>query len=281
MKNLQSYQFETATIHCDDNNSGNVATLILNRETKQAEYFTVNLKDNITMEMVYITEGTFIMGSPEKEQGRSEDESPQHEVKVSSFFMSKYLITQAQYLAVMNDNPSTFQGENKPVEKVSWYDASEFCDKLLGLTGIKFRLPSEAEWEYACRAGTDTPFYCGETISTHLANYKGTFGYGNGGAGISRNETTDVGSFLPNGFGLYDLYGNVWEWCRDTWHDGYHHAPNDSKAWEDEETHDEKLPRVLRGGSWDDTSYYCRSAVRLWTSPIAKGKLIGFRVACD
>jgi formylglycine-generating enzyme required for sulfatase activity len=202
-------------------------------------------------------------------------------VKISPFFMSKYLITQSQYFSVMNNDPSAFEGDNKPVEKVSWYEACEFCQRLSELTGLKIRLPSEAEWEYACRAGTTTPFYCGETLTTDLANYKADFGYGKGEAGISRYQTTDVGSFPPNGFGLYDLHGNVWEWCADTWHDNYDHAPNDGSIWEEKENDPQKLPRVLRGGSWDDTAYYCRAAVRLWTSPMVKGKLIGFRIVCE
>jgi formylglycine-generating enzyme required for sulfatase activity len=280
MNNLQTYQFQTVTIHLDSSKTEEQGSLTLENQDGEAKYFQIDLGTDVTLEMVCIPEGNFIMGTPEKELGRSSDENPQHQVTVAPFFMSKYPITQAQYLAVINNNPSIFKGNNKPVESVCWFDCIEFCQKLSDLTGRKFRLPSEAEWEYACRAGTTTPFYFGKTLTIDLANYKGQFAYGNGPSGIYRQETTDVGSFPPNAFGLYDLHGNVWEWCADSWHDNYAQAPPDSRVWEEEENEDKQLPRVLRGGSWDDTAYYCRSGVRLWTSPEVQGKLIGFRVVC-
>ncbi len=279
MDNLEIYQYETVTLNFDTQ-SPTQATLTLEKRQCQTKYLEIDLGDNLKLEMVYVPEGSFIMGTPDDEEGRSHDENPQHEVNVTSFLMSKYPITQAQYLAIMKTNPSMFQGEKKPVECVSYYDCLEFCQKLSELSGLNLRLPSEAEWEYACRAGTTTPFYYGETITTDLANYRGEFAYGKGPKGMYRKETTDVGSFPPNAFGLYDLHGNVWEWCADTWHETYDNAPTESIAWVDQTTGDEFQPRVLRGGSWDDTAYYCRSGVRLWTSPHVQGKLIGFRVVC-
>lgn len=274
MTELQTYQFETVTINLDSTNS------TVNHEQKDSKYFSIDLGNNINLDMVYIPEGSFIMGSSEEEEGRNKDEAPLHEVKITPFFMSKYPITQAQYTIIMGNNPSFFPGENKPVENVSWFDCVEFCQKLSKLTKKQFRLPNEAEWEYSCRGGTVTPFYTGETINTDFANYQGKFAYGKGKSGICRQQTTDVDTFPPNPYGLYDLHGNVWEWCSDIWHNSYENAPSHNKSWENDDTEQIQPPRVLRGGSWDDTAYYCRSAIRLWMSPIVKGKLIGFRVVC-
>lgn len=274
MIDLKTAKITTVTITCQD-------TCTLKEEEREVNYFNIDLGNNLAIAMASIPEGSFIMGSPATEEGRNEDENPQHEVKLNSFLMSKYLITQEQYLAIMKENPASFQGKNNPVENVDWYNAQDFCQKLSDLTQFKFRLPSEAEWEYACRAGKTTPFSYGETLTTDLANYKGLFNYGKGNAGIYRGATTKVGTFPPNAFGLYDLHGNLWEWCADCWHENYYNAPTNNKPWEDYNPDDDELPRVLRGGSWDDTSYYCRSAVRIWTSPSLKGKLIGFRVVCS
>ena len=190
------------------------------------------------------------MGSPEDEKGRDEDESPQHRVTVSTFFISRYPVTQAQWQAIasldkvdidLKADPSRFKGDNRPVEQVNWYDAVEFCARLSRETGREYILPSEAEWEYACRAGTTTPFHFGETITTDLANYNGNYTYGSGPKGVYREETTPVGSFSPNAFGLSDMHGNVWEWCEDNWHNNYEGAPTDGSAWL------EKMIIVLKG----------------------------------
>ncbi|MHC5825746.1 MAG: formylglycine-generating enzyme family protein, partial [Nostoc sp.] len=182
---------------------------------EEPKNFVENLGNGITLEMVQIPGGTFMMGSPEGEAERVDNESPQHEVKAPGFFMGKYAVTQAQYQAIMGINPSNFKGEKLPVEQVSWDDAVEFCKKLSQKIGKTYRLPSEAEWEYACRAGTTTPFYFGKTITTDLVNYNGNFPYGSARPGKYRQTTTNVGIFPPNSFGLYDMHGNVWEWCQD------------------------------------------------------------------
>jgi formylglycine-generating enzyme required for sulfatase activity len=272
--------FSFTTVKVDDRGS------IVTGERLQAEYFTEDLGNGVTLDMVAIPGGTFMMGSPETEKGRigfleiekgrRGDEGPQHSVTVPAFFMAKYPVTQAQWQAVMGNNPSYFKGANRPVEQVSWNEAGEFCQKLSQITGKNYRLPSEAEWEYACRAGTATPFCFGETITTGLANYNGNGTYGNGPKGVYREQTTDVGSFPPNGFGLYDMHGNVSEWCQDAWHGNYNGAPTDGGAWTSEGDPDRRLPR---GGSWYGYPWYCRSAFRAWNSPGDRYVYLGFRIA--
>ena len=283
MDNLKKDQIEVVTIDTNQNNYQESSTLILRKEIKEIEYFSLNLDEGVTLDMVTILGGKFMMGTPTQEQGRSKDETPEHDVNINNFFVSQYPITQSQYQAVMKENPSFFQGNNKPVENVSWVEAQNFCQQLSQLTGKKYRLLSEAEWEYICRGNTSTSFCYGKTITSELANYKANFGYGLGGSGKWRQETTEVGIFPANSFGLYDVHGNVWEWCEDHWHENYINAPDNGKPWleEDNSTEIEELPRVIRGGSWDDTAYYCRSGVRLWALPNFKGKLIGFRIAVD
>ncbi|TBR61944.1 Sulphatase-modifying factor protein [Westiellopsis prolifica IICB1] len=264
---------------------------MIKRESKQAQYFTQTLPNDIPLDMVAIPGGTFMMGSPEGEGYDSE--KPQHEVTVQPFFMGKYPVTQAQWKAVaalprVNRNlklePSYFKGDNRPVERVSWYDAVEFCDRLSQYTGKQFRLPSEAEWEYAVRAETTTPFHFGETITTELVNYDGNYTYASAPKGIYRRKTTPVGSFgVANTFGLYDMHGNVWEWCLDDWHNNYDRAPTDGSPWFDnnDNIYQKSGLAILRGGSWGDDPKYCRSAYRsnyYWRDVIVDA--IGFRVVC-
>jgi len=247
----------------------------INSESLQAEYSREDLGNGVTLDMVAIPGGTFMMGSPETEKERFSSESPQHSVTVPAFFMAKYPVTQAQWQAVMGNNPSNFKGANRPVESVSWNQAVAFCQKLSQITGKNYRLPSEAEWEYACRAGTTTPFYFGETITTDLANYDGNYTYGNGPKGVFRRETTDVGSFPPNAFGLYDMHGNVWEWCADHWHENYNGAPTDGSAWT---SRGNSNLRLLRGGGCYDDPGFCRSARRGYLGPGIRNHNIGFRI---
>jgi len=191
--------------------------------------------------------------------------------------MGRYAVTQAQYEAVIGKNPSNFKGAKRPVENVSWNDAQEFCKKLSQTTGRKYRLPSEAEWEYACRAGTTTPFHFGETITSALANYNGTYIYQSEPEGEYRSQTTNVGSFPPNAFGLYDMHGNVWEWCEDVYHKTYEGAPTDGSAWNVGEDSDR---RMLRGGSWNYFPRFCRSAARINYDAGERSNYFGFRVVC-
>jgi eukaryotic-like serine/threonine-protein kinase len=239
-----------------------------------AEYFTETLDNDVPLQMVYVPAGSFTMGSPVGEGGDSE--RPQRVVMVPGFYMGRYPVTQAQYLAVMGKNPSHWQNAKLPVESVSWNDAQDFCERLSDRAHKKYRLPSEAEWEYACRANTNTPFSYGETISTDLANFDGNKTYGNGSKGQYRQKTTPVASFPPNGFGLHDMHGNVWEWCEDTWHDNYTNAPLDGSSWisinEDR--------RLLRGGAWCNNPSYCRSAPRGRLPAVGRFSIIGFRVIC-
>ncbi|NEO55123.1 MAG: SUMF1/EgtB/PvdO family nonheme iron enzyme [Okeania sp. SIO3B5] len=245
------FTFEVVTV----NNSGKV----INRTQGSARQKMEDLGNGIKLEMVYIPGGSFLMGSPENEAERDSNESPQHQVSLQPFYMSKYPITQKQYEAIMGNNPSNFKGENRPVENVNWHNAIEFCQKLSEKTGKIYTLPSESQWEYACRAGTTTPFYFGETITSELVNYDGNHPYGNAPKGKYRQETIDVGSFPPNAFGLYDMHGNVWEWCLDVWHGNYNGAPTDGSAWESGGNNSQRL---LRGGCWYGDSWYCRCAWR-------------------
>ncbi|AUB42335.1 Formylglycine-generating enzyme, required for sulfatase activity, containings SUMF1/FGE domain [Nostoc flagelliforme CCNUN1] len=270
--------------------------LTIHRHRQQAQYFIEDLRNNgVQLEMVSIPEGSFIMGSPQDEPERSSSESPQHQVTVRAFFMGKYTVTQAQWQAVaslpqinrkLNPNASRFKGANRPVDSVFWYDAVEFCDRLSQYTGKSYRLPSEAEWEYACRAGMTTPFHFGETTTSELANYNAEYTYGAGVKGTYREETTVVGSFgVANAFGLYDMHGNVWEWCLDDWHHNYEGAPTDGSAWFDDNNNlsQKQGNAVLRGGSWVSNPKLCRSASRGNDNGAVRGVIydvIGFRVVC-
>jgi formylglycine-generating enzyme required for sulfatase activity len=179
--------------------------------------------------------------------------------------------------------PERFPGEQRPVVNVSWRDAMAFCQRLRLRTGKNYTLPSEAQWEYACRAGTTTPFHCGATISTKLANYDGREVNGGGEKGEYRKKTTDVDNFPSNPWGLHDMHGNVWEWCVDHWHGNYDGAPEDGRAWIDEEAKGNKNDmdrRLLRGGSWDFRPAYCRSAYRDYRGTDFRIYFIGFRVCC-
>ncbi|MDE5092467.1 MAG: SUMF1/EgtB/PvdO family nonheme iron enzyme, partial [Trichodesmium sp. St18_bin3_1_1] len=248
---------------------------IRSRAQGQAEVITENIGNGVSLEMVKIPGGRFLMGSPETEAERSGREGPQHYVDVPEFFMGKYAVTQAQWEAVMGNNPARFKGANRPVERVSWNDATEFCQKLSQITGKKYSLPSESQWEYACRAGTTTPFYFGETIRSELVNYDGNYTYADAPKGKCRKETTDVGIFPPNAFGLYDMHGNVLEWCQDVWHHNYNGAPADGSAWEA----GLGLTRIFRGGSWSFYPRRCRSAYRnFYYSDEVNNNSFGFRL---
>ncbi|NMG60158.1 formylglycine-generating enzyme family protein [Geitlerinema sp. P-1104] len=239
--------------------------------------------------MVQIPGGTFLMGSPEDELDNYKNEQPQHSVTVPSFFMGRYPVTQAQWHVVagypevkqeLKLDPSYFKGENRPVERVSWEDAMEFCQRLSVKTSRSYSLPSEAEWEYACRAGSQTPFHFGETLTDDLANYDARKIYGRGVEGEYQGETTEVGQFLANHFGLHDMHGNVGEWCQDDWFINFEGAPGDGRAWVNE-IHAEKA-KVWRGGSWSYRPKDCRSAYRPWGVLVNhRFNYIGVRVCCS
>ena len=263
--------------------------LTIHRHPQQAQEFIEDLGNGVQLEMVAIPSGSFVMGSPKDEPKWRSSESPQHTVTIKPFLLGTYPVTQAQWQTVaslpqvnrkLDPDPSRFKGKNRPVERVSWYDAIEFCDRLSQYTGKPYRLPSEAEWEYACRAGTTTPFHFGETITSELANYDAKYTYGAGVKGVSRGETTPVGSFgVANAFGLYDMHGQVWEWCADHWHSNYEGAPIDGSAWL-EHTDNDNRQRLLRGGSWYTYPAYCRSAFRLSHDAGDRLNHHGFRVVC-
>jgi formylglycine-generating enzyme required for sulfatase activity len=219
--------------------------LIIVKEYKP-QNLILDLPNGVKLELVDIPVGSFSMGSDEYD-----DEKPIHKVTLPAFTMGKYPITQKQYMAVMGNNPSNFKGDNLPVEKVSWDDAVAFCKKLSGIVGKTIKLPSEAQWEYACRAGSTGKYCFGDDVSK-LGNYA----WYNENAG---SKTHPVGEKLANSWGLHDMYGNVWEWCEDVWHENYNGAPTDGSAWL---TGGEQNTRALRGGSWYDGAINCRSACR-------------------
>ncbi|MFG6104936.1 SUMF1/EgtB/PvdO family nonheme iron enzyme [Leptothoe sp. EHU-05/26/07-4] len=238
----------------------------VDRTPKAGKTQLVYLGNSANIKLVYIPGGSFLMGAPENEEGSSNSEKPQHTVTVPECWMSRFLVTQAQYEAVMGNNPSSSSlGGNNPVEQVSWHDAIAFCRKASQKTGMNFRLPSEAEWEYACRAGTTTPFYFGKSISGDQANFH-------------KEGTTPVGKYPINAFGLCDMHGNVWEWCQDYWHGNYKGAPDDGSAWLEA---GKDLIRVLRGGSWRFDPEYSRSAYRFKLPFGHRDDNIGFRVVCS
>jgi formylglycine-generating enzyme required for sulfatase activity len=259
---LQAFGFETAKLVNGKSFWGS-NKLVVKKSRALANRFFQDLGGGIRLQMVSIPTGNFLMGAPESEAGSSNYQRPQHRVSIPSFYMGKHPVTQAQYAEIMGSSPSYFQGADRPVETVSWHDAVEFCQKLSQRTQQQYRLPSEAEWEYACRAGTTTPFYFGETISPAVANYRS-------------EETTVVGSFPANSYGLCDMHGNILEWCADKYHGNYTGAPVDGSVWNNngEQTY------VLRGGGWYSKLSYCRSAARIYYQPNYRCSYFGFRVVC-
>ncbi len=303
---LATVDFESVTVDAQGQ--------IVERSPRQAASVKQDLGNGLGLEMIRIPKGEFLMGTaaadrdtviqemtrhgvslaenPEKHKSQKDEaegsvswEIPQHGVKVPEFLLGRYAVTQAQWKRVasfprvkldLNPNPADFPGPERPVEQVSWEEAVEFCDRLSRATQKSYRLPTEAEWEYACRAGTTTPFNVGPTLTADLANFDGTYPYGQASPSQYRAQTIEGGSFPPNGFGLYDLHGNVWEWCADTWHENYKGAPIDGKVW----LGGNPDKRVVRGGSFVFNSVYCRTANRLCLTAANHYVSLGFRIAC-
>jgi eukaryotic-like serine/threonine-protein kinase len=253
----------------------NPAGKVVDRPQSVAEIFKEDLGSGVFLTMVKIPAGRFMMGSKNTEKERASDEGPQHEVKVREFYLGRSLVTQAQWQSIMGNNPSKFKGDNNlPVDSVSWLDAMDFCEKLSKKTSRTYRLSSESEWEYACRAGTTTPFAFGEIISPAIVNFDGSYT----SAGENRQKSTVVGSFPPNSFGLYDMHGNLWEWCLDEYVNSYRNTPVDGNPSGDIKTRNPNKSRLLRGGSWSNTARNCRSTHRNWGAAAIKYINIGFRV---
>ena len=291
------------------------------RQPLRVQRALLPLDEKISLPLVWIPAGEFVMGSPLEEAGRRDSEGPQHRVRLAGFWMGQTPVTQAQWRAVarlvpplgrrwerpLPAHPSRFRPEaedvsygqfsllpgerdtdERPVERVSWHDAMEFCRRVETLLpaggGLRCTLPSEAQWEYACRAGTATLFHFGATITPELANYDGNHAYGNGPKGEFRQQTTPVGMFPANAWGLQDMHGNVSEWCLDHWHETYDEAPFDGGAWIEPAGKDlkalEERTRLLRGGSWYGDPGGCRSAHRSHAQPDFASSFVGFRVVC-
>ncbi len=284
----QKYQLKSSdNIQTQSTDNPPKLTIVNPVNQPKTNNFTEDLGNGVKLEMIYIPAGEFMMGTDDAEIERLckkyntdwfKSEAPQHLVKLQSFYLGKYPITQAQYQAVMGKNPSKFQNPKEaplskggwgdhPVERVSWNDAQEFCQQLSQLTDRKYRLPSESQWEYACRAGSKTKWCFGDD-ENQLKDY--AWYYSN-----SSNQTHPVEQKKPNDWGLYDMHGNVWEWCEDNWHDNYQNAPDDGKPWLDPN----KNLYVIRGGSWFYIPGYCRSACR-FNEYARVFYIFGFRVVC-
>jgi formylglycine-generating enzyme required for sulfatase activity len=261
--------------------------LSLHRYKRTNKSYTQDLGKDVKLTLMLIPAGEFTMGAPIEELESDDDERPQHLVKVPQFLMARTPITQAQWRVVagydqvkldLDPDPSGFKGDDRPVEQVSWEEAQEFCRRLSAKTSKGYRLPSEAEWEYACRAGMTTAFHFGETITPELVNYRGSAVYNGSPKGEYREAPTEVGSFPANDWGLYDMHGNVWEWCEDDWHGSYDGAPQDGSAWVERERSD--TYRLLRGGSWYNAPKNCRSACRNYATRVICNNYVGVRVCC-
>lgn len=267
--------------------------ITINKHPGQNQCFDEILAEGVFLRMMLIPSGRFLMGSPKDEQERMEREGPQRPMNVGTFCMGKYPVTQAQWRVVaemsqvkraLKSDPSHFKGDQHPVESVTWNEAVEFCDRLTAHTHRHYRLPTEAEWEYACRAGATTPFHFGPTISTDVANYRGDRkGYGFDIPALKsayRETTVAIDHFgVANNFGLCDMHGNVWEWCQDSWRKDYTDELTekvDRVALKGEQA----VERVARGGSWYSTPENCRAASRFHFQPNASHDDLGFRVIC-
>ena len=258
---------------------------LLDRLQQTGVELAKSVTNAIGMKLILIPTGSFQMGSPAEEAGRRENEGPRHDVAIAKpFYLGVYPVTQGEYQRIMADNPSQFHvnaegGPEHPVERVSWLQAVEFCRRLTELpeekeAGRAYQLPTEAEWEYACRAGTAGPFSFGGKLGPRQANFDGQFPYGDAPKGTVLGRTSKVGSYSSNNFGLCDMHGNVWEWCAD-WYDASCYPPTPRK---DPAGPKRGLLRVLRGGSWRNHAVTCRAAYRNALAPNLRDMYTGFRV---
>ena len=290
---LRHFEFQVVKL----DSRGNISS----RETQIASYFIEPLGPGVKpLELVAISGGEFMMGSGERSR-----ELPEHKVMLQPFFISRYPITASQWQVVsdypsvnrdidLRPNPSRFGGSNFPVEWISWDEAKEFCDRLSEKSGRNYFLPSESQWEYACRAGSTTHYYYSQISTPNLFNCRSGCVTSDGISCFPLNSTSEVGLFPPNNWGLHDMHGNVWEWCEDDWHRNYEQAPNDGTAWVEE---DREEKRVIRGGAWNQESERCSSSSRGYYSlsdhtlsltrkathgpRTETGTVIGFRICCS
>ena len=248
--------------------------ILFHSRTSSSKGYVESLGDGVSLTLMLIPAGGFMMGAPPDEPASRDSERPQHWVKVPQFFMGRTPVTQAQWRVVagykredieLNPEPSRLKDDNQPVHDVSWEEATEFCKRLAAKTQKNYYLPSEAQWEYACRASTKTAYCYGDRTTLKLANCGGWY----------KSEASEVGTYPPNRWGLYDMHGNVDEWCQDYWHDSYNDAPLEGSAWVEL---GDSTERVLRGGSWIYQCKDCRSASRYKSSPNTRDTNIGFRV---
>lgn len=297
---LASFEFEVVTL--------NASGALVGKRKGRMRSYQEGIGDAVLLEMVEIPPGSFLMGTSYADaEGVTDEykrhlnestkrygdqyvpqEIPRHRVQLEGFFIGRFEVTQEQWRAVAKlpklnrdlvNDPSYFKGDQLPVDSVSWEDALEFCNRLSQSTRRRYSLPSEAEWEYACRAGTTTQFSSGSTIVPAVANYRSEYPYAGAPEGISRDHTVPVGSLgMPNAFGLCDMHGNVEEWCLDPWHENYNIAPQDGRVWE---FRGDPNTRVARGGSWTAMAASCRSAFRIGAWSTRTDFRLGFRVVCS
>jgi formylglycine-generating enzyme required for sulfatase activity len=247
------------------------------KPAKALKHLEVDLGGGVKMKLVYIEPGKFRMGSPKEEQGRQDNEVQRQVEITKGFFMGVFEVTQDEYEKVMGNNPSEFKGARLPVEQVSWDDALEFCKRLSTKEGKTIDLPTEAEWEYACRAGSTGPFHCGNSLSSKQANVYSHYPKDAAVKGSFLEKPAPVGSYEPNAFGLHDVHGNIWEWCKDWYKDDYY-KESPLQDPQGPKTESGSLGRVRRGGSWGYPAEYGRSARRDNSAPSYRGNIVGFRV---
>ena len=283
---LKQWKFQTIEV--------NDRAEVIAKPDRTVQTFEEEIAENLSIKMIIVPGGSFLMGSPEDELDSYSDEKPQHLVTVPSFAIGQFVVTQAQWKTIanlpkvkqkLNPSPSFHSGDDRPVERIDWFEAVEFCNRLTRLTRKLYRLPSEAEWEYACRAGTTTAFNIGPTIATDFANYRGkddvredqtiSGRYGEGPEGVYRGKTTPAETFPASNFGLFDTHGNVWEWCADDWHENYDGAPIDGSVWD---ASNDSGSRVTRGGSFGLAPQLCRSAIRNSFPSGFRNSFLGFRI---